>query len=327
MNRLVDVEKATFMNVLSIIESHSELFEGKKVFINSIPGIKISEEDVKWVSKHLEKVAETVVVELTEEAELGDSELQAIQDFLRNLGIQMALDDYGTGYSNVSNLLRYMPDYVKIDRSLLSEIQNKTQKQHFVREIIEFCHDNGIMALAEGIETKEELQMVILLGADLIQGFYTARPCEEIRPEIDERIRHEIITFKQEQQDGQRKHLYIAGRTNRVSLNSLVRGGNTDILVGAENAVYKDLSIIGTPGLKTDIHLRIEAGYEGRITLENVYFANVKNRPCIELGSKAKATLILKGENMLFDGGIQVPEDSRLTIEGDGNLAIVLNAS
>ena len=327
MNRLVDVEKATFMNVLSIIESHSELFEGKKVFINSIPGIKISEEDVKWVSKHIEKVAETVVVELTEEAELGDSELQAIQDFLRNLGIQMALDDYGTGYSNVSNLLRYMPDYVKIDRSLLSEIQNKTQKQHFVREIIEFCHDNGIMALAEGIETKEELQMVILLGADLIQGFYTARPCEEIRPEIDERIRHEIITFKQEQQDGQRKHLYIAGRTNRVSLNSLVRGGNTDILVGAENAVYKDISIIGTPGLKTDIHLRIEAGYEGRITLENVYFANVKNRPCIELGSKAKATLILKGENMLFDGGIQVPEDSRLTIEGDGNLAIVLNAS
>ena len=135
MNRLVDVEKATFMNVLSIIESHSELFEGKKVFINSIPGIKISEEDVKWVSKHLEKVAETVVVELTEEAELGDSELQAIQDFLRNLGIQMALDDYGTGYSNVSNLLRYMPDYVKIDRSLLSEIQNKTQKQHFVRRL------------------------------------------------------------------------------------------------------------------------------------------------------------------------------------------------
>ena len=43
------------------------------------------------------------------------------------------------------------------------------------------------MALAEGIETKEELQMVILLGADLFQGFYTARPCEEIRTEIDER--------------------------------------------------------------------------------------------------------------------------------------------
>ena len=60
-NRLVDVEKATFMNVLSIIESHSELFEGKKVFINSIPGIKISEEDVKWVSKHLEKVAEPIL--------------------------------------------------------------------------------------------------------------------------------------------------------------------------------------------------------------------------------------------------------------------------
>ncbi|MBR3039172.1 MAG: EAL domain-containing protein [Lachnospiraceae bacterium] len=327
MNRLADVEKATFLNILSIIEEKQAVFEGKKVFINSIPGIKISSEDLDRVSNLLQKEAKNVVVELTEEAELDDIELENTQNFFKNFGIETAVDDYGTGYSNVSNLLRYMPNYVKIDRSLLSEIQNKTQKQHFVREIIEFCHDNGIMALAEGIETKEELQMVILLGADLIQGYYTGRPKAEIIPEIDEKIKREIISFKEEQQDGQRKHLYVAGRTNRVSLNALVRSGNTDILVGVQNAVYKDLSIIGTPGLKTDIHLRIESDYEGRITLENVYFANVKNRPCIEIGPNAKATLILKGENTLYDGGILVPERSRLTIEGDGNVKIVLNAS
>ena len=51
----------------------------------------------------------------------------------RRIGLEMAVDDYGTGYSNVSNLLRYMPNYVKIDRLLLSEIQNSSQKQHFVR--------------------------------------------------------------------------------------------------------------------------------------------------------------------------------------------------
>ncbi|MBQ1488273.1 MAG: EAL domain-containing protein [Lachnospiraceae bacterium] len=326
MNRLTDVEKATFLNILSIVEEQKVIFEGRKVFINSIPGIKILDEDAKKISGYLEKDANSVVVELTEEAELDDRELQTTKDFYRNLGIELAVDDYGTGYSNVANLLRYMPNYVKIDRSLLSEIQNKTQKQHFVREIIEFCHDNGILALAEGIETREELQTVILLGVDLIQGYYTARPAAEVRKEIDEKVRREIISFKQEQEDGQRKHIYIAGRTNRVSLNSLARSGNTDILIGSGNMVYKDLSIIGTPGLKTDIHMRIEAGYEGRITLEDVYFANVKNRPCIEIGPGAKVSLILKGENHFYDGGIQVPDDSRLTLEGDGNLSIVLNA-
>ena len=230
MNRLTDVEKATFLNILSIVEEQKVIFEGRKVFINSIPGIKILDEDAKKISGYLEKDANSVVVELTEEAELDDRELQTTKDFYRNLGIELAVDDYGTGYSNVANLLRYMPNYVKIDRSLLSEIQNKTQKQHFVREIIEFCHDNGILALAEGIETREELQTVILLGVDLIQGYYTARPAAEVRKEIDEKVRREIISFKQEQEDGQRKHIYIAGRTNRVSLNSLARSGNTDIL-------------------------------------------------------------------------------------------------
>ena len=327
MNRLEDVEKHTFLNILSVIEQKHELFEGKKVFINSIPGIKITDGDRQKVSEHLKKNAGNVVVELTEQAELDDDELQNAKNYYLDLGVELAVDDYGTGYSNVSNLLRYMPNYVKIDRSLLSDIQNKPQKQHFVREIIEFCHESGIMALAEGIETREEMQMVIHLGVDLIQGYYTARPAAEIIPEIDERIRREIITYKQEQQDGQAKHIYTAGRTNRVSLNSLLRGGTTDIVVGAGNAVYKDISIIGSPGLKTDMHLRIESGYEGRITFEDVYFANVKNRPCIELASNTKATIVLKGENTLFDGGILVPEGGRLTLEGEGNLTIVLNAS
>ena len=118
------------------------------------------------------------------------------------MGIRIAVDDYGSGYSNVSNLLRYMPNYVKIDRSLLSDIQNSPKKRHFVREIIQFCHDNDIMALAEGIETAEELHTVILLGADLIQGYYTARPAPEIIDSIPHDIKQMIIRYHQEHEDG-----------------------------------------------------------------------------------------------------------------------------
>ena len=131
-------------------------------------------------------------MELTEQTELQDDELESLKKQYRDMGIGFALDDYGTGYSNVGNLLRYMPDYVKIDRSLLTEIQKSSQKQHFVREVIDFCHANNIMALAEGVETVEELQTVIYLGADLIQGYYVARPKSEIINSIDGNVKMEI---------------------------------------------------------------------------------------------------------------------------------------
>lgn len=324
--RLSDVERATLFNVLRIVDDKKAEFGNAKVFINSIPGVKLYESDFYKMAELLAKNSDVAVVELTEEAELSDEDLQRLKGFFKKIHVETALDDYGTGYSNVSNLLRYMPNYVKIDRVLLSEIQNKPAKQHFVREIIEFCHDNNIMALAEGVETTEELRMVIHLGADLIQGFYTARPSAEIISQIDEKIRTEIKTYYQERQDGATKQIYIAGKTNRISLATLVKDGCTDIVVGQDEMVYKDIAIIGTPAMKTNVHMRVEPGYNGRITLENVCFSNVKNRPCIEIGAGADVTLVLQGNNKLDGSGIQVPENSNLLLEGDGNLDILLNA-
>ena len=138
-----------------------------------------------------------LVVELTEQSEIGDEELADLKHEYRSLGFQTALDDYGTGYSNVNNLLRYMPDYVKIDRALLANIQDSPQKQHLVKDIVTFAHDNNIMALAEGIETSREIETVIGLGVDYVQGYYTARPSEIIRKEIDPDIKAEIIKCSQ----------------------------------------------------------------------------------------------------------------------------------
>lgn len=325
-DRLSEIECATFLNVLQIIDANTEAFGDALVFINSIPGVRINDKEFAAASQYLQKYNRKVVVELTEEAELKDEDLSRLKEFFSRMQIDIAVDDYGTGYSNVSNLLRYLPNYVKIDRSLLSGIQNQPQKMHFVREIIDFCHDNQIAALAEGVETAEELQTVIHLGVDLIQGFYTARPSAEIVPQISEARRAEIRRYDQERIDGAEKKLYIAGKTNRISLAKLVKDGCTDIVVGRADMVYKDVSIIGTPQMKTEIHLHINAGYSGRITLEDVYFANVKNRPCIELSEHSDVTLVLRGSNTLYASGILVPESARLVIEGDGTLNIELNA-
>lgn len=323
--RLFDVERYTFMNILRIFDEKREAFGNAKVFINSIPGVMVNDGDLFEISSYLEKNSDNVVIELTEEAELNDEDLTKLKLFYQKRNIDIAVDDYGTGYSNVSNLLRYMPDYVKIDRSLISDINNQLKKQHFVREIVDFCHSNNIMALAEGVETSDEMRTVINLGIDLIQGFYTAMPSAEIVGQIDEKRRSEIKQYYRECMDGKSKKVYYSGKTDRILLARLIRDGYSDIVIGSDGMVYNDISVIGIPNMKTNINLRIESGYCGRITFEDVYFANTDKRSCIELGENTDVVIVLLGTNTLFGSGIQVPESARLTLEGKGKLEIELN--
>ncbi|MCR5215166.1 MAG: EAL domain-containing protein [Eubacterium sp.] len=323
LGRLGDIEKATFMNVLKIVSDHRSLFEQRKVFINSIPGLSLEADIQKQIEKKLLEFSGCAVVELTEQHELKDAELERIKALYNKLGVGIAVDDYGTGYSNVSNLLRYMPDIVKIDRSLLTEIQSSSQKQHFVRDIIEFCHGNNILALAEGVETLEELKTVIRLGADLIQGYYTARPSEVIIDSIDDKIKQEIVYIHNSLKDGSGEREYIAGRVNRISVSNLIKDNKSTIILGSKNATFRDITLVGTPGLRSKLNIMVLEGYDGRVTLENVYLAHTKGRPCINIGKNCKLNLRLLGNNHLVDGGIRVPESSVLTIEGEGSLSII----
>jgi hypothetical protein len=83
LNRINDVEKATFMNVLNIVSDKKDLFKDRKVFINSIPGVRVSDEDLSYIEGMLKSCADTAVVELTEEAELSDEELEKTKVFIK----------------------------------------------------------------------------------------------------------------------------------------------------------------------------------------------------------------------------------------------------
>lgn len=324
--RLNDVESATFLNVLGRIDSDKEAFRGRRVFINSIPKTKLGTEEFRRVGELMMKHSDTVVVELTENAEFDEHELKSLQERYRNMDIKLALDDYGTGYSNVQNLLRYNPNYVKIDRMLVSEIQNSPEKRHFVREIVGFCHDNGIMALAEGIETTDELRTVILLGVDLIQGFYTARPSAEIIDTISGEIRQEIKNYQQQRLEGRDQQAYTAESSERVMLNKLAREDIKCIFIGKDSTENSEVTIIGSKSLETEIHIEVAPNYIGKVILDNVSLSNVKGRPCIDLGENSDVTLELFGENTLDKGGLRVPENARLVLCGEGSLTVNVGA-
>ena len=325
LERLYDVERSTFFNILECIGNERTMLEGKKVFINSIPGNRLQGNDAKQLEQKMQQYAGSVVVELTEQAEIADDELADMKASYAKMGIETAVDDYGTGYSNVTNLLRYMPNYVKIDRMLLSKIQESPQKQHFVREIVEFAHDNNIKALAEGVETTEELQMVIHLGVDLIQGYYTAKPAQNIVSEINKDIKDEIIRYQQQEMTDKGRRVYVAGKEGRISLAKLVADKYASIEVVSEKVTYRDVTISGVPGLNSNLALDIKDGYQGRIVLDNVSFSGRKRKTCINIGKACEVTLVLQGENQFMDGGICVPEGSKLILEGDGDLAIHVN--
>ena len=321
-HRLNDIERATFLNVLGMMDSNPYLFHGKRVFINSIPKTSLEPDDKKKVEDLLTKYNRVAVVELTEQAELTDEEFRNLKSRMDLINIQTAIDDYGSGYSNVQNLLRYMPDYVKIDRSLLSGMQDDPKKKHFVREIIDFCHSNGILALAEGVETSEELRAVILLGADLIQGFYTARPAADPIEDIPYEIRQEIKSFLHERQEGMASKVYDADSGEHIDLERLVKNETACILIGRDG-IY---SVSGNPKLDAEIVIEIADGVKAELEIENVRLYNKKKQPCIEIGKNCDVNLFLKGDNRLNMGGIRVPEGSTFTLSGDGDLKISLDA-
>ncbi|MBE5815773.1 MAG: EAL domain-containing protein [Clostridiales bacterium] len=193
-NRLYDIEKATLFNIMDRYARELEQFGGHKVFINTIPGHFLSDEDRHLLADRYGGLMSKVVFELTEQDTVSDAELSAIKELCgESSGSSIAIDDYGTGHSNIVNLMRYAPQVIKIDRYLIEEIHKNPNKQMFVRSTIEFARLNQIMVLAEGVETSEEMRMAIDLGVDLIQGYYTGRPAPDPIGAIKEEIRQEII--------------------------------------------------------------------------------------------------------------------------------------
>lgn len=193
-NRLYEIEKATMFNIMERYASEKEKFCGKKVFINTIPGYFLKDKDVEKLNRLHGEYMDRFVFELTEQNTVSDEELNAIRNFSGGAKSgRIAIDDYGTGHSNMANLLRYAPRIIKIDRFLIENIHRNQNKQLFVRSTVEFAKMNGILVLAEGVETSNELHTVIDLGVDLVQGFYLARPVLDPIAEIPVDIQQEIL--------------------------------------------------------------------------------------------------------------------------------------
>jgi EAL domain-containing protein (putative c-di-GMP-specific phosphodiesterase class I) len=117
-----------------------------------------------------------VVIELIESRVRDMGALHRFLDTHRAQGFLIALDDLGAGNSNLDRILDVRPDILKLDRSLVSNIDREYRKQEAFACCMRIAHKLGIVVIAEGIETESEALCCLERGADLVQGFYFARP-------------------------------------------------------------------------------------------------------------------------------------------------------
>ncbi len=116
-------------------------------------------------------------VEITEGLLLKDSSI--VLEYLlelRNNGIEVSIDDFGTGFSSLSYLKKFDIDYLKIDRSFINQLIDNATDRALVEAIIVMAHKLDIKTIAEGIETKEQQDLLIHFGCDYAQGFLYSIP-------------------------------------------------------------------------------------------------------------------------------------------------------
>ena len=121
--------------------------------------------------------AQMLELELTESQLLDDIDNAiSISRQLRALGVRLAIDDFGTGYSSLSYLKRFPVDFVKIDRSFISELEQFGEDAAIVRAIIAMVHSLELQVVAEGVETQAQMDFLKEQHCDEVQGYLISRP-------------------------------------------------------------------------------------------------------------------------------------------------------
>ncbi len=122
-------------------------------------------------------VANRVVLEITERTDLdGIRDIGARLAVLRYMGFRIAIDDLGAGYAGLSSFAALEPEIVKLDMSLVRNVNRSPIRRHLIESMTSMCKKMGIKVVAEGIETEEERLAVCRAGCDLLQGYLFGKP-------------------------------------------------------------------------------------------------------------------------------------------------------
>jgi len=171
------------------LEEFAQLKPGGKLFLNISASLLGTPEHTEgFTAELLQELGisiKDIVIELSEQHPFDQYGVtHAAVEHYRKMGFEVAVDDLGTGYSGLKLWSELKPEYVKIDRHFISEIDKDAVKREFVRSIYNISNTMGCSVIAEGIERQEEVKTLLQLGINIGQGFYLGYPSPE--PQIVE---------------------------------------------------------------------------------------------------------------------------------------------
>ena len=156
------------------------------------------------------------------------------------------------------------------------------------------------------------------MGVDLIQGFYTAKPTPEILDALPPALLSEISRANLDiVSNNSRQKVYLVKDEKQLSLVDLSLQKYSILLLSGG-----DLTLVGNPDFLSAVSIRIKDHSSCRLTIKNVSIGDVDTTPCIDLGKESELILNIEGDNTFNGNGIRVPETTKLTLEGNGNLTI-----
>ncbi|NTV29000.1 MAG: EAL domain-containing protein [Candidatus Omnitrophica bacterium] len=170
------LEMLCWKKALEVVSSRTK---NEHIFFNCSPYLVENEKFplIKTVFESNRIPFNKVILEITERSAISEYDLffSRLNQF-RDCGFSFAIDDVGGGYATLESIVATKPEIVKIDRHIIHGVHNDTVKRSIVKFIVAFCKDNQIISIAEGVEDKDDLQAVMDLGIDAVQGYYLFRP-------------------------------------------------------------------------------------------------------------------------------------------------------
>lgn len=149
----------------------------EELCINSFPSEYLNDGQARLYRECFPDMRGKVVIEIVEYTEFDAVKWKEKKVDIERHNMRLSLDDFTTGQNNMAALEFFMPHYAKLDRSLITNVNTDTSKQKKVIELIKVFHDRGIKVIAEGIETKEEMNYLQEhTEVDYFQGYYLGMP-------------------------------------------------------------------------------------------------------------------------------------------------------
>lgn len=198
-----ELEQMLIQKSIAFAYEHRKLIGKRKIFINSITSQSISDDEFMKLQEKYGDFLRNIVMELKQtDAETLQERLKKVSK-LRESGMQIAIDDFTAGFTNEMSISSVHPDLIKMDMSLGQGISEDKNKRDLLKSSIQYpkSQPTEIKVIVEGIEHFEDLQQVMLLGADYVQGFVVGHPQYQFS-DIKESDKQRILDFRKEIEDG-----------------------------------------------------------------------------------------------------------------------------